>query len=98
MKEKGRWRGPVNQQSPKVLGLGDETVKGEIVHIKVKNDLGAWATLFVLHLHWRFREALRKLSAEKKCHRVREITSADVFLAPNEESRTLGDRESGCEP
>lgn len=37
--EKGRCRGAVNKQSPVVLDLGDETVKGEIVHIKVKNDL-----------------------------------------------------------
>lgn len=37
--EKGRRRTPVNKQSPVALDLGDETVQGEIVHIKVKNDL-----------------------------------------------------------
>lgn len=37
--ERGRWRDSVNKQSPMALDLGDETVKGEIVRIKVKNDL-----------------------------------------------------------
>lgn len=37
--EKGRCRDTVNKQSPMALDLGDETVKGEIVRIKVKNDL-----------------------------------------------------------
>lgn len=38
---KGRWRGAVKQRSPMALHVGDETVKGEIVHIKVKNDFDA---------------------------------------------------------
>lgn len=42
MQEKGRCRGAVNKQPPVALDLGDETVKGEIVHIKVKNDLDCW--------------------------------------------------------
>lgn len=37
--EKGRCRDTVNKPSPMALHLGDETVRGEIVHIKVKNDL-----------------------------------------------------------
>lgn len=32
------------------LDLGDETVKGEIVHIKVKNDLDAGAKVSALNL------------------------------------------------
>jgi hypothetical protein len=40
------------------LDLGDETVKGELVYIKVKNDLGVGARVFVLNLYWQFRKAL----------------------------------------
>lgn len=50
MQEKGRCRGAVNKQSPMALDLGDETVKGELVDIKVKNDLDAGARVFVLNL------------------------------------------------
>lgn len=61
MQEKGRCRDAVNKQSPGALGLGDETVRGEIVHIKVKNDFGVHARVFVWHLYWRFGKALQKL-------------------------------------
>lgn len=56
--EKGRCRGAVNKQLPVALDLGDETVKEEIVHIKVKNDLDVGARVFVLNLYWRFGKAL----------------------------------------
>lgn len=50
MQEKGRCRGAVNEQLPMALDLGDETVKGELVDVKVKNDLDAGARVFVLNL------------------------------------------------
>lgn len=50
VQEKGRCRGAVNEQSPMALDLGDETVKGELVDVKVKNDLDASARVFVLNL------------------------------------------------
>lgn len=40
------------------LDLGDETVKGETVHIKVKNDLDVGARAFVLNLEWATGKAL----------------------------------------
>ena len=54
-------RGAINKQSPMALDLGDETVKGEIVHIKVKNDLHASPRVFVLNLEWKFGKAQQKL-------------------------------------
>lgn len=58
VQEKGRCRGVVNKQLPMALDLGDETVKGEIVHIKVKNDPDIGARVFVLNLYWRFGKVL----------------------------------------
>ena len=56
-----KMRGAINKQSPMALDLGDETVKGEIVHIKVKNDLHASPRVFVLNLEWKFGKAQQKL-------------------------------------
>jgi hypothetical protein len=58
MLERRRCRGAINKQLPMALDLGDETVKGELVYIKVKNDLGVGARVFVLNLYWQFRKAL----------------------------------------
>lgn len=54
-------RGAVNEQSPTALGSGDETVKGEVIHIKVKNGLDASTRVFVLNSEWRFGKAQQKL-------------------------------------
>ena len=56
-----KMRGAINKQSPMALDLGDETVTGEIVHIKVKNDLHASPRVFVLNLEWKFGKAQQKL-------------------------------------
>lgn len=54
-------RGAIIEQSPMALDLGDETVKGEIVHIKVKNGLDASTRVFVLNSEWSFGKAQQKL-------------------------------------
>lgn len=63
--EKGRCRDTINKQSPMALDLGDETVKGEIVRIKVKNDLDSGKGVCVELILVIWKSTMKALNGEE---------------------------------